>query len=170
MGIRLGALADLVAIAELHTQCFAQIWNVEFLGRLLAQPGAFSFIATKGGATVGFAVARAVAGEAEILSLGVRPASRRRGVGGELVRATANHAFLAGAREVFLEVAVENEAARTLYGQLGFCQAGRRSAYYHDREGSNGDALVLRRDLPLCDPPGGQPARDRLGSRHVGEE
>jgi ribosomal-protein-alanine N-acetyltransferase len=40
---------------------------------------------------------------------------------------------------MFLEVAAQNTAARSLYAALGFTEAGRRSAYYED----GGDALLL---------------------------
>ncbi len=157
--IRTGGVADVAAIADLHAQCFTQLWDIDFLGRLLAQPGAFSVLATSCGTPVGFVVARAVAGEAEILSLGVRPVSRRRGTGERLVRAAADQASAAGALEIFLEVSIENEAASALYARLGFRQTGCRLAYYRDPTGSGGDALILQRALPLGEPPVGNASR-----------
>jgi [ribosomal protein S18]-alanine N-acetyltransferase len=145
--IRRARLEDLPAIAGLHGECFAESWDVEFLGRLLAQPGAFSTIAFELGLPAGFLLARVNAGEAEILSLGVRQSSRRRSVGTALVENALERAASAGASEVFLEVAVENLAARSLYGRLGFGEVGRRPAYYGQGLGPPADALVLRRPL-----------------------
>jgi ribosomal-protein-alanine N-acetyltransferase len=143
-GVRLGVLADLTAIAELHAACFEDAWDIDFLGRLLAQPGAFSLVAKERSARAGFAVARAVAGEAEILSLGVHDDFRRRGLGSELARSAAAHSRALGASELFLEVAVENSAARALYHSLGFREAGVRAGYYSGSGGARRDALILR--------------------------
>lgn len=138
--IRLGTVGDLPEIAKLHAACFSDSWGIEFLGRVLAQPGSFSAIATAEGRPAGFVIARAHAGEAEILSLGVHPSSRRRSLAIALVQTAINLAFRAGAVEVFLEVGIENTAARDLYGRLGFREVGRRAAYY----GPGADALTLR--------------------------
>ena len=147
--VRAGTLEDLPAIAQLHGECFADNWDVEFLGRLLAQLGAFSAVATEHDWPTGFVIARANAGEAEILSLAVRPSSRRRSLAIALVRSALERAFQAGAVEVFLEVGVENHPARRLYGRLGFYEVGLRSAYYHRGSRPGGDAFILRRPLPL---------------------
>ncbi len=45
-----------------------------------------------------------------------------------------------------LEVAITNQGARQLYERLGFCEVGRRPAYYR-RDGKAVDALILARDL-----------------------
>jgi ribosomal-protein-alanine N-acetyltransferase len=145
--VRPGILADLPAIADLQAVCFPDAWGMEFLGRLLAQPGAFSLVAVDHGATAGFAIARAVAGEAEILSLGVRGALRRQSLGSELVRMAVERAAAMGASQIFLEVAVENSAARALYGSLGFREVGSRPAYYCGSDGVRRDGLILKRTL-----------------------
>jgi len=146
--VRPGTLDDLPEIARLHGECFADKWDVEFLGRVLAQPGVFSAIAVEDGRPVGFVITRANAGEAEILSLGVRQPSRRRALAKALVRNALDRAFQAGAVEVFLEVGIDNTAARGLYGFLGFHEVGRRPAYYQRHAGPGADALILRYSLP----------------------
>lgn len=146
--LRTGTLEDLPQIAKLHGECFVEAWDSEFIGRLLAQPGAFSTIALEEGAPAGFLLARANAGEAEILSVAVRASSRRRAIGTALVESALDRARDAGAVEIFLEVAIENSSARSLYRRLGFREVGRRPAYY--REGSGpaaADGLILRRGL-----------------------
>jgi ribosomal-protein-alanine N-acetyltransferase len=147
VAVRPGTLADLPAIADLQAACFSEVWGSEFLGRLLAQSGAFSLVAVDLGAPAGFLVARAVGGEAEILSLGVRQESRRHGLGSGLIRMASTRAAAMGASQICLEVAVENEAARALYGGLGFHEVGARPAYYHGTGGVRGDGLILKRAL-----------------------
>lgn len=149
MNIRQATLPDLPVIAALHAQSFAQGWDEEFLGRILAHAGAVAFIALEQDTPVGFVLVRAAAGEAEILSLGVTHAMRRRGLGTALIRTACQRVAEADVREVFLEVSVGNSAARELYAGLGFCEVGCRPDYYEDAAGAARDALVLRRALPL---------------------
>jgi ribosomal-protein-alanine N-acetyltransferase len=81
---------------------------------------------------------------AQIVTVGVRPDARRRGVGRMLVRALIEEARRRGADEVLLEVRVDNEPARTLYANEGFTELGRRRGYY-DR--GRVDAVVMRRGI-----------------------
>lgn len=136
--------ADLSALAAIHAACFPDPWDAKALGDLLATPGAFLFATADG-----FILARAAGGEAEILTLAVAPAARRHGLAASLVAAAASEAQSRGAGTLFLEVAAGNDAARALYGKLGFAQAGRRKGYYTANRAAPEDALVLRRNLPL---------------------
>lgn len=92
----------------------------------------------------GYVVARAIAGEAEILNLAVAPGARRRGVGRALVLAVLHALGAAGAREVFLEVRESNAGARALYAAHGFREVGRRPRYYRRPVE---DAILLRAAL-----------------------
>jgi ribosomal-protein-alanine N-acetyltransferase len=49
-----------------------------------------------------------------------------------------------GAREVFLEVRVDNDGARALYASEGFAELGRRRGYY---DGGRVDAVTMRKQL-----------------------
>ena len=149
MEIRTGTLVDLPALARLHAGCFAVAWDVEFLGRLLGQPGTFFLLARDENADIGFVLARTAADEAEILSLGVMPIWRTKGIGAALSWAAVQRAEHAGARAIFLEVSIENEAARAVYKRLGFVEVGRRPNYYPELPAGSGNALILRRPLPL---------------------
>ena len=95
----------------------------------------------------GFILCRSIAGEAEILTLAVDPARRRRGAGRALVEAAAGMAATLGAEEMFLEVAVDNPAALALYEAAGFARVGRRPGYYARTDGADVDAVVMRREL-----------------------
>jgi [ribosomal protein S18]-alanine N-acetyltransferase len=96
-----------------------------------------------GGDALGFALARVAADQAEILTLAVVPAARRRGVGAALLQAVMQAAAARGAAALFLEVSTANDAARALYARAGFCEVGRRCRYYADGT----DARVLTRAL-----------------------
>lgn len=129
------------ALAALHAEAFppAERWGADALRLLLEMPGAFALLVPG----EGFVLARVAADEAEILTLAVVPAARRRGVGGRLLAAALARALAGGAATMFLEVSVANEAARALYGAAGFAESGRRRRYYAD----GSDALVLSRRL-----------------------
>lgn len=133
------------ALAALHAEAFppAETWGPDAIGLMLGLPGAFGLEAPGRG----FVLARAAAGEAEILTIAVAPAARRQGLGAALVGAAAAAAAARGALELFLEVSEGNAAALGLYRGLGFAEVGRRRRYYAD----GSDALVMRLDLA---PPG----------------
>lgn len=146
--IRMAQPEDLAALAALHSVCFSEHWSALGLGELMALPGTFGLVADEAGGIRGFALARIAADEAEVLTLAVHPAWRRQGLGRELVAETVRLASARGGHEMFLEVAAANFAARELYAAFGFQQAGLRKGYYEP--GLKGDALILRRPLPLA--------------------
>lgn len=135
-------------LADLHAEAFpADRWDAASFVRLLAMPGAFALIVARHGAPAGLMLARVAADEAEIVTLGVVPCARRQGIGRSLATAAAARAAELGAARLFLEVAAANEAALSLYRQLGFREVGRRPRYYPDGT----DAIVLARPLsPPC--------------------
>lgn len=136
------------AMAAVHGRAFAKGWSVEDIGRLTAGPGGFALIVEEDDETpLGFILCRAVAGEAEILTLAVEPAARRRGLGRALVDAAAGAARMAGAQALFLEVAHDNAPALALYEAAGFARAGLRRGYYDLGDGRAADAVVMRLDL-----------------------
>ena len=137
-----GAAAPLAAM---HLACFPEDpWDAAALERILALSGGFGYLASQGDAPTGFILARDLGGEVEILSLGVLPAWRRRGIGRALLDAVVAEAPRRRAGSLVLEVATENAAARELYAACGFAQVGRRPRYYRRPDG-RADALILRR-------------------------
>lgn len=137
---------DAPALAALHASSFSEPWSAAEIAELLAGPGGFGWVAD-GDAPEGFILARAIAGEAEILTVAVSPSLRRQGLGARLVDAAAQTAVEAGADALFLEVAVDNTAGLALYDRCGFARAGFRPGYYRRASGPPIDAFVLRRDL-----------------------
>jgi ribosomal-protein-alanine N-acetyltransferase len=129
------------ALAAIHARAFddGNAWSAGVVAGQLGRPGVFALIA----GTCGMIIARVAADEAEVLTVGVVPEFRQRGVGRALIQAAAETARYHGAKKLFLEVSTRNPAARGLYQALGFASAGRRRAYYAD----GSDALVLV--LPL---------------------
>ncbi|MBO9710401.1 MAG: GNAT family N-acetyltransferase [Caulobacter sp.] len=135
-------------LADLHDRAFDRPWSAEEFETLLQGPGAFAVLGEAGEPEEarGFILCRAVAGEAEILTVAVDPAARRRGWGAGLVEMAAVIAKEAGAFDLFLEVAADNTAAIALYAATGFDRVGLRKGYYPHPDGAK-DAVVMRRTL-----------------------
>lgn len=125
-------------LAEIHAEAFDAPWDAMAFRDLLSQPGVIAVAEVDG-----FILIRVVADEAEILTLAVRPAARRRGIAGRLTAQAAAAAQSLGATRLFLEVAEDNAPARALYAALGFQPAGRRRGYYARKDGPAADALIL---------------------------
>jgi ribosomal-protein-alanine N-acetyltransferase len=141
--------ADL--LAELHGACFAETggetWDARAFSDLLAMPGARAWTATaEDGAPAGFVLSRLAADEVEIITIGVVPAARRRGIARDLLARALAKAADEGAATAHLEVADDNTSARRFYRALGFAETGRRPGYYK-RDTGRVDAVVMSKRL-----------------------
>jgi ribosomal-protein-alanine N-acetyltransferase len=145
--MKIEATTDANALAIVHAAAFDSPWTAADFATLIASPGVFALAGSDGGGPQGFILVRAVAGEAEILTLAVDPAFRRRGLARALVEAATGLTLGLDAESLFLEVAEDNPAAIALYGGAGFAKVGRRRGYYARPAGVRIDALVMRRDL-----------------------
>ena len=148
MRLRVATTADVEALAAVHAKAFDTSWAAPDIARLMQIMGGFALIAEgEEEDVIGFILARAIGGEAEILTLAVAPWARRRGVAAALVEAVVRQALEQGAGALFLEVAGDNPAAAGVYLKAGFEQVGIRRAYYARPGAPAMDAIVLRRSL-----------------------
>lgn len=131
------------SLAEIHAACFTlpRPWNAAEIEDFLASP--LCLLAERPG---GFALARVIIDEAELLTIAVAPDQRRKGLGTELLRTVLDEARKRGAQTIFLEVAAGNLAALALYSAHGFGEVARRAGYYSDGDQTD-DAIVMRLDL-----------------------
>ena len=134
------------ALAELHSAAFSKdrAWSADEFRTLIDSPYCHLSTAPKG-----FALWRAVAGEAELLTIATHPDHQRQGIATKLMyqwmRSAQDHAGTA-----FLEVAADNAGAIALYGDFGFETIARRPDYYA-RTNTPVDALVMQAPLPFTD-------------------
>ena len=136
---------DAEALSRLHAQAFDRAWGpADFIGFL--ETGAVAYLARIDGTAVAMGLFRAVADEAEVLTLATGPASRGRGLASAVLDLAMDRLAARGVRRVTLEVAADNAPARALYARSGFHEIGRRRAYYLRPEGAV-DAHVLARTL-----------------------
>jgi [ribosomal protein S18]-alanine N-acetyltransferase len=135
------------ALAVLHRLCFPDDpWEAGALARIMALSGGFGWLASEGCDSAGFILVRDLGNECEILSLGVAPRWRRLGIARELLATAVAEARHRSLPSLVLEVAIDNDAASSLYSSAGFVTVGRRARYYHRPDGRV-DALILRLGL-----------------------
>jgi ribosomal-protein-alanine N-acetyltransferase len=147
VAIREAGRRDADPIAAMQAEAFPEDpWPALGIMTLMASPSTVALVAEESGAPAGFALFRTAADEAETITIGVRPAFRRRGVARALMAATIERAARRGARALFLEVAEDNPAGQALYASLGFSRVGRRPDYYR-RNGGTVAALVMRIEI-----------------------
>lgn len=133
-------------LAQIHARAFdgqARAWSAAEFRDLLDGPHTFVT-----GDARAFALGRAVAGEAELLTLATDPAHRRQGRARACLAAFETAARARGADTALLEVAADNAPARALYHAAGYIQTARRAAYYPRGHGPAADALILQKTLP----------------------
>ena len=136
-------LAMVQVAAALHgASGFHEPWNAHAFAELLAMPGTAGSLALAGDEPAGLVLWRVAADEAEILTICALPERRRGGIGRFQLDGAIDAVSAAGARRLFLEVAVDNAAAIALYRAFGFSEEGRRPRYYQGPDGPV-DALIL---------------------------
>jgi [ribosomal protein S18]-alanine N-acetyltransferase len=128
---------DLLEIVEIEEACALSPWGWNgYHQELTQEKSAFMFVARLPAASGewpqvgGFITSRLVADEVHIHNYGVRPALRRQGLGGALLRAALAYGAAQGAVSSFLEVRAGNLAAQAVYQRQGFAVVGRRKNYY----------------------------------------
>lgn len=148
--LRAGTPRDVPAVDALMRAAFdpryGEAWTAGQCLGVLALPGVWLTLAQIDARPAGFALARCVADEAELLLLATEPAARRGGVGAALLRAVLDEARLRRAERMHLEVRAGN-AAIALYTAHGFVQVGERRAYYRGTDGRQRDAQTYARPL-----------------------
>jgi ribosomal-protein-alanine N-acetyltransferase len=82
--------------------------------------------------------------EADVLTVGVIPSHRGKGIARQLMSMITNWATEQGSIAMMLEVKVDNSDAIGLYESLGYSKLNVRKDYF----GAGLDALVMRLDLP----------------------
>lgn len=145
-----GTTSDLGLVDQLMKRAFdpryGEAWTRPQCLGMLSLPGTWLTLARLNAVPAGFALARAIGDEAELLLLATAPEVRRLGVGGALLRSTLDEARSRGVARLYLEVRANNEALG-FYARLGFHKVGQRRGYYRGPGGQLFDAFTLSRDI-----------------------
>jgi [ribosomal protein S18]-alanine N-acetyltransferase len=145
--IRAAVLSDADALAALHSASFNQAWSAETLADFIATAS----VSLYGEPPTGFLILKSVFDEAEIITIGIDPQQRTKGLGRALLSQGLADLQAQGVGRVFLEVATDNVPALALYRSFGFIQIGMRKGYYARLDGSAIDALMLSLTLDARD-------------------
>lgn len=138
--------ADLDVLMRHEDEMFgSEAWSRQgYLDELADTTTRYYVVAEEDGAVLGSAGLMVIAETAQVMTVGVLPSARRRGIGERLLQSLLTEARRQRADEVLLEVRMDNPAARTLYEKAGFQIIGTRRGYFdHGRV----DALVMRLGL-----------------------
>ncbi|MDK2980976.1 MAG: N-alpha-acetyltransferase 10/11 [Chloroflexota bacterium] len=136
---------DLFALSALEKVCFDQdAWPLLELMGVLSFPGVVRLKAVVNNEMVGF-----IAGDPRrsektgwILTLGVLPVWRRKGIGYDLLHTCEEQL---GLPVIKLTVRRNNQAALSLYEHMGYQQVDIWSRYYRNGE----DGLVLQKEIQV---------------------
>ena len=147
MRIREYRQGDFDTLWRLDQECFPP--NIAYsrfeLMSYIRRRSAFTLVAENGTAISGFIVAerhpRNQAGH--IITIDVRSTARRAGVGGTLMDAAETRLQESGCAAVYLETAVNNEAAIAFYKRRGYFVLSTVPRYYDGKL----DALVMGKKL-----------------------
>lgn len=150
--VRPAAVDDCDILSEIHAEAFRRGWSEAEFEALLVQDGVHALIAEHGRwgrrrRAAGFVLYRTVVDEAEILSVAVAQACRRRGIGRRLLDETLRCLYREGIRTLHLEVEDANVAALALYRGLDFETTSRRPDYYRQASGASRAALTMQLTL-----------------------
>jgi tRNA threonylcarbamoyl adenosine modification protein YeaZ len=141
--IRLAVADDLPALAKLHQICFDDGWSEDSLRQSLSMPGVTALAAVRDGGIRAFLVLRAVADEAEVITLCTAPHWRRKALAEKLLAAGREMLRAQKIVALHLEVAADNGAAHALYLRQGFHETGRRKGYYARNNAAPCDAILM---------------------------
>lgn len=149
-------LPELVSLEE---TCFSAPWTRKMLeAELTGNPFSHFLVALRQdrsgrgveSAVLGYHCFWIVFDELRLMNLAVRGAMRRQGVGRALVMEACRLGVEQAATRAILEVRASNDAARSLYKQMGFIHVGTRPQYYTQ---PMEDALLMEMNplvLPDC--------------------
>lgn len=128
--IRAADIHDLDALYELEELCFAERrFRKEHLLYILKNPRAATFVYENGG-VLGSLMLQDEGTLTRVLSVGVHPRDRRRGIGRQLMGTAEDMARRFHTGEVRLEVNVRNSGAVAFYRALGYEILERLPRYY----------------------------------------
>jgi len=140
--------SDINDVLDIERRSNPHPWRREHFENAL-KCGHLCIIAQEAHSVVGFAIARALVDDAELLLIAVSPECRRSGIATALVNELAARLTAISKSPLHLEVRASNEGAIAFYAARGFVRSGLRKNYYpngvlgQQRE----DAVLMQRHL-----------------------
>ena len=119
-----------------------RIWNTQEFTNLLSSPGVVAECHPNG-----FALARIIHTDAELLLLVTEQIKQNTGIATGCLLKMEKHLMKLGAREITLEVSESNGAAINLYKKLNYKKIFIRKSYSRDKNGNLENALLMQKEL-----------------------
>ena len=142
--IRRATQDDLRNMCTLEKRCFEKKrFSEDHMRWLLENPDATSFIYQNDDGIVASIILMKTGRISKVVSLGVVPGHRRKGIATELMMLGEKEMRNLGAASVHLEVGVTNDAAKMLYESLGYETLREMPEYYSWGE----DALAMKKAI-----------------------
>lgn len=142
--LRAAELSDVAAIEDLEQRLFPEdAWSLEMILAEINHPTRSYWVACSGDTVIGYAGVMVVGETADVQNIAVVPDHEGRGIGTALLTPLHTEAVHRGAREILLEVRVDNHRAQELYRRFGYADLTVRPRYYP----GGVDALIMRAEL-----------------------
>ena len=133
--IRKATPSDAAEIAALEERLFSDAWSEKMIADCFSKTYYRVTVCVDESDRIrGHLISTHLAGESELLRIGVDTEYRGRGNGKLLMRAFVRECEKGDCPEAFLEVRATNISAICLYEKFGFTAVGTRKNYYHDPE------------------------------------
>ena len=132
------AISDLDVIVAIEREIYPQPWSEGIFIDELSRDDRAYLIAELDGEILGFAGLMLVQEDAHVTTLAVRPLSRQKGLGTQLMLQLVQAGLDRGSRNLTLEVRASNIGAQRLYEKFGMSAVGVRKHYYRDD-----DAVIM---------------------------
>ena len=133
-------------MAQLHSNSEAnhRMWDAHEFAEILSSNSVLAECHEHG-----FALARVIDSEAELLLLVTDKIKQKTGLATNCLLKIEQKLVLNGARKLSLEVSESNKAAIQIYRKLNYKKISIRKSYSRDKNGKFEDALVMQKDLLL---------------------
>lgn len=125
LNIRIALASDVRELSEIHKSSFDDFWSEAYFLKILKNN--HGFVAQKDKKIIGFIIFSELLDEAEIFTFCVQKEYRKTGVGSELLDFFIKNT---SCQKIFLEVAVDNNAAINIYSKFDFNLVSIRKNYY----------------------------------------
>ncbi|MDA8089715.1 MAG: ribosomal protein S18-alanine N-acetyltransferase [Nitrospiraceae bacterium] len=117
-------------VLAIEKRSYSTPWSANSFKNEIYNPYSIALAAMMDGTVVGYILANYRFHEGHILNVTVHPDHMRKGIGTHLMKLVMEMLRQRQCTVAYLEVRASNQAARRIYGKLGFHEAGRRKAYY----------------------------------------
>ncbi|SBS29993.1 Mycothiol acetyltransferase [Marinomonas aquimarina] len=141
--LREAQAADISAIQAFEQQSNPHPWSLKLIEEALHSRQTWLLQCSESGQLVGWLTASLLFDQSELELVVTDVQRRRQGLGRRLLKHWLQWATEQGCIEGLLEVRQSNQAAITLYQQLGFEQVGLRKNYYPLAEGGSEHAVLM---------------------------